>query len=1064
MENFVKQYFSQVSDALRLGNTETAYNVPIIQFLKNFDCIPVDLSGERLGETGENIDIKLWHVNQEPSEIDAFAGVEVKKIGGIDNRANRNIKIETEKFGNVILTDNGRWEFWHLNDNKEPERVAGVKIMDYQDGKLSLLTNQIPLFISLIQNFIIKSPNKIRTSSQLATYMAIHARTIRDVIKGILKEDENGEPRVNDRQEKLPMFPDLYGLFLKIKEELSPKLNTAEFADMYAQTIVYGLFIARYNDLTPDDFSRDEALGLLQKESVLLKQFFIHITTAQVLHPTLIDVIDKLCYLYRISDVSELLDRQEKSDTIVHFYEDFLKAYDPKLRKEMGVFYTPQPIVQYLVKMVDRALVDNFGIEGGLSNNDTIPKEVPSEEYKTSWRKNAGVRNTKSVQVPRVAILDPATGTGTFHAEIIKYVKEKYFSGSRSVFYENYIENPDSLMSRLIGFEIMMTSYVVAHLKIRRTIDETLGHSSTVQLPSNIYLTNTLAPVQSDKERVNEMNLFLDFSGAISDEAYHADTWKKRRPVKVIIGNPPYLATSSNPFNISEYKKEADGITPLNEKNSKWLNDDYVKFFKFSENILKYSKDGILAFVSNNGYLDNPTFRGMRAHLLRTFDTIYIINLHGNSNKKEKSPDGSKDENVFDIKVGIALFIGIKNSNNKKWASVYYTDVYGTRKHKFNCLNEEQLNYEPIIPDKKMALFVPYDLNKASAYEKGVSLKELFSKVSAGIVTGRDGICIRPNKQDVDEVIRNFSAMQTEELRKQYKLGKDSQEWTIDNAREDILNKEGEVAQVAYRVFDDRWTYFSGKSKGFICRPRTEVMSQLNDITFDNLALTFTRSDKSPNKWSMIFASNKITESCYLTTSSAGIATVAPLFIYNAQAHSWQSNINSKVSLELTKNLSYVPEPREILNYCYGILFDPDYREEYNDFLKRDYPRICIPENDDIFKVYARGGAKLINLHLKRDITMAKLQLVRNDVNNLIINSPKYVDGRLKINSDTSIEGINVEIWKYRIGGYQVLDKWFKSHKNEVFDVEKFNHICSVVAILGETIKIQEKFSQSKLL
>ena len=524
------------------------------------------------------------------------------------------IKTEADLYGNAILTDNLIWSFWRAG---EKEMYTGLKLIELVDGKIVLKEENIELFISLVEDFLLRDPTQIRSSSKLAEYMAMHARTIRSIITGILKDDGTGQPLINDTQKKLPMFPELYGLYSRIKSDLRPLMNTREFADMYAQTIVYGLFIGRYNDTTPDSFDRYEAIRFLQEESELLKHFFMHIAGSGRKHPTLEGVIDKLCSLYKICDISALLSRNEQQDTIIHFYEEFLTFYDPALRKSLGVFYTPVQAVQYLISSVDKILVEDFDIEGGLSNNEQMTVKVPCAPYKVSKNKWS---EEKAISVPCVAILDPACGTGSFGAEIIKYIKNTYFSGARSAFYENYIQQENGLLSRLIGFEIMMTSYVVAHLKIRRTIDETLGHLPSVQLPTNIFLTNTLAPAMSSVERDDQMTLF-DFSAAITDEAYHADTWKARRPIKVIIGNPPYLAASKNPYDISAYKTETDGVTDFGERKH-WLNDDYVKFFRFSEQIINKNNEGILAFVSNNGYLDNPTFRGMRGSLLRSFDKI----------------------------------------------------------------------------------------------------------------------------------------------------------------------------------------------------------------------------------------------------------------------------------------------------------------------------------------------------------------------------------------------------------------------------------------------------------
>jgi len=823
MLDAIREYYQAVCECYRLDNIETLYNQPIIRLITAFGCQAKDKSGARSGKVGENIDVLLWREGDDVAETDPFAGIEVKKIGGFDDRAKKQIKDEAALFGNAILTNNLVWQFWRAGEDK---MTAGVQLIEMKNGKLVLREDNAELFVSLIEDFLLRSPAQIRSANKLAEYMAIHAKTIRSVILGILKEDEDGQPLLDDRQRNLPLFNEVYALYSKIKTDLRPALTSRGFADMYAQTIVYGLFIARYNDTSPENFNRYEAVGNLRQESDLLKLFFSHITTAsKSQHPTLEAVIDKLCDLYRICDITQLLNREESKDTIVHFYEEFLTYYDPALRKSLGVFYTPWQVVRYLVSMVDKVLVEDFDIPQGLSDNSSIDYTVKTTPQPITSNKGkkaiVGYTDEKTLQVPRVAILDPACGTGTFHAEIIKFVKEKYFSGGMETFYPDYIQKEDGLLSRLIAFEIMMTSYVVAHLKIRRTVDETLGGVARRDKPASIFLTNTLSPAHSSVEQL-EQGFFLDFSSAISEEARKADNWKTRRPIKVIIGNPPYLAASTNPYDISAYKFETDGKTKLQEKNPKWLGDDYVKFFRFAQEIIERTGEGILAYVSNNGYMDNPTFRGMRASLLRTFDQIYIVNLHGSANKKETAPDGSKDENIFEIMQGVSLFIGVKTTTNFDWATVYYSELWGLREAKFSALDENAICFNELSLDPQMAYFIPLESNEG--YASGVSITELFPINVVGIVTARDALCIQNTKNDIDIVLRNFQTKTTEDLRSQYNLGVDTRDWSVEGAVQDVESQSGKVTQIAYRPFDHRWTYFTGRSKGFHCMPRGEVM------------------------------------------------------------------------------------------------------------------------------------------------------------------------------------------------------------------------------------------------
>lgn len=1063
----VKQYFESVCEAYRLGNIESSYYAPIMTLLTGFGCACRDLSGERSGQFGENIDIKLWHSEDEVTDTVPFAGIEAKKVNGIDERARRQIKDEVQRYGNAILTDNKEWRFWRAGDI---EMYSGLKLMDFVNGNLILVEENVELFISLVDDFLLRDPTQIKSSSKLAEYMAIHARTIRSIVSGILKDDGTGQPLIDERQNALPIFLELCGLYNKIKSELRPHINTREFADMYAQTIVYGLFIARYNDTTPDTFDKYEAIRYLQEESELLKQFFVHIAGAGRSHPTLEGVIDKLCSVYRICNISALLDHDENKDTIIHFYEEFLKFYDPVLRKDMGVFYTPAQAVQYLVSVVDSILIEEFRINGGLSNNEHITISVPSSQYKESHKSHKW-KNTKDVSVPRVAILDPACGTGSFGAEVIRYIKSKYFSGAKSVFYDNYIQQENGLISRLIGFEIMMTSYVVAHLKLRRTINETLGHLPDVQLPTKIYLTNTLAPPISTLERTEFSFSFFDFSTAIADEAYHADTWKTRRPIKVIIGNPPYLAASTNPYDTSAYKTETDGITDFGEKKH-WLNNDYVKFYRFAEQIINKNHEGILAYVSSNSFLDGRTFRGMRGSLLRTFDKIYIVNLHGSANFKETTPEGRKDENIFEIMQGVSLFIGIKKTNKTDWAKVYYTDVWGTRKEKLDTLAQGNLSFVQLKLDQKMAYFIPFGNDDKEPYEKGVSISDLFPTKVTGIVSGNDSVSIAPSRTELNRRI-NIAKNATEEQDILNLWGRFSRGQTAGKIQNDVLLSDGVVTPISFRPFDSRWTYYSGNSCGWVLWPREKstmghLLTEPTSPVGANIGLVFCKTSRS---FFSPFVSNHIIAH-RLFSAMCEITYIAPLYLHadsSINGDSWSANIDEESYNQLTAYISEKPSPIEVFDYVYGVLHDPVYCEQYEQYLCRDFPRVPIvnePEedrtddsfyvSDELFREYIAIGKRLRKLHLMEIKTPAELAFESSVPDDMEINALKYKDGVLHINAKTCITGISEDVWNYQIGGYQVLDKWFKEHKGEKLTIDSFTHIENVVGLLSETIELCE--------
>ena len=1030
----LNKYCEEVNKYFKAGNIESSYNKPVIDLIQSFECTAHDFSGQRSGENGENIDIKLWHENEDINTTPPFGAIEVKKVGGEDDRARKQILIEAKKYENVILTDNLVWKFY---DNKSEKMYNGFVLLKKNSfNEFEVDESKIELFISSINDFILKRPNSITSSNTLAIYMAKYAKTIKTIVYNILNAEKSDKP----------MYAELFALYSKIKQELLPDLKVKEFSDMYAQTIVYGLFIARYNDPSLENFSKGEAIANLTKESHLLKQFFQHIATSDHLHPTLDATINKLCDLFALTDLRKLLDQYEKRDAIVHFYEDFLGHYDLKQKKEFGAYYTPVPIVDYMINLVDELLINEFNITNGLANNETTTITVKCDEYV----KGKSVKNEKKIDIPKVAILDPACGTGTFGAEIIKFVKEKYFSNSNEIFYSKWLQNENGLMSRLISFEIMMTSYVIAHLKIRRTLMETLNGSSLEKdIRTNIYLTNTLAEPKSILERNAQLSLF-DFSGAITEEAEQADKWKCRRPLRVIIGNPPYLYSSKNDYDISEYRFETDGETKLSERNPKGLNDDYVKFIRFSEQHIQKDGQGILAFITNNGYLDNITFRGMRASLLRTFDKIYILNLHGNSLKRETTPEGNKDENVFDITIGVAIFIGIKTSKSKEWGEVKYSDLYGTRKNKFELLDNKDIIYKDVKPDKLNARFIPQTKEGQKKYEQGISLEELFNTITTGIDSGNDSFAISKDKSNITKKISAIQNAQSDEEVISI-IGKLYSGQTVTKLKNDVY-LDGDIISLGYRPFENNYTYYTGNSGGWLSRPRDKKITNCMNNIMNNYSLVFQKQGNST--WSDIFVSNKMIDSHFI----GGKTYIAPLIIdIDNLTKEKIYNINELAFKKITQKLNNKVTYEDVFDYCYGVLSDMNYRKKYNDFLNKDYPKVSIPESDEQFNKYAIYGSKLRKLHLIGSEITKQLDLESNN-GNIQIDKIKYNNGKISINNDTSIIGVSNEVWNYCIGSYQVLDKWLKNRKGEELSFENFVLFQKIVSTIEETLKIQNDF------
>lgn len=1070
MSDAVNAYFARVKDAAQLGNTETSYNGPIMTLIESFGCQARDVSGARKSGSGENIDILIWRDGDDPSSTVPLGGIEVKKVGGIDQRANEQVVSETKRYGNVILTDNATWQFWSCNASGEPTRTALVELIQAPSGKPVLIQENVQLLTSLIQDFLLQEPADIRSSSTLAKYMATHAQTIRSIVTGILKSDSTGQPVFNERQKSVQLFSQLYALYAKVKEDLSPGLTTASFADMYAQTIVYGLFIARYNDSTPDTFDRYEAIRNIQSESDLLRLFFQHVATSNPRHETLEAVTDKLCALFRIANIEYLLDKDDAKDTIIHFYEEFLQFYDPTLRKELGVFYTPYQVVQWMVRAVDRALIEELRIEGGLSNNATFEVELPTEPYPDGKK----IRTSITRSVPLVSILDPAVGTGTFHAEVIRYVHDRYFSGSKAPFWKDYILNQQGLVARLIGFEIMMTSYVVAHLKVRRTIDETLENSvPNGQIPpSNIFLTNTLTPPQSALEDADQLPLWSlnDFSSAVSEEARRADKWKARRPVRVVIGNPPYFGNSLSTFDTSRYKIPGD--------NAKKLGDLYVQFFSFAESLLEREDQGILAFISNHAYLSNPTFRGMRQSLLRTFQTIYILDLHGNINKREVSPDGTKDENVFDIMQGVSIIIGVRNKLSKEPQKVLHSDLWGLRERKLEALTVDEVSFEAFDVDPEMSYLTPQSAEARSKYESGVSLKDLFRVVNIGFVSGNDRLNISNSRQEAEGKIKDLLTLPETIWREKYSRPKDAVNWRYGRALADAQSGSGSYLQIAYRPFDTRWTYYTGKSNGLFVTPSSTLVPHFvgeNAPTPSgrNVGLVFGRTatgDVPP------FVTENPVEAALMSKSAISITSVAPLYrAPDGIDEQWTLNFDEKQLDRLTANLHEKPTPLQVFDYIYAVLHDPNYREMFNDLLKLEYPRVPVvadplsAENLDAFYVseeafweYVAEGERLRRAHLLHNKHPTTLTLDPSESTDLLIDGASYSNGVLRLNKHQKVLGVSQAVWDFRIGGYPVFKKWLQSHKGERLTYESFSHIENMVGAIEQTIEAQSRMKQRR--
>ena len=927
-------------------------------------------------------------------------------------------------YANLFLTDYLEFRFF-----ENGQKYKTISLGKVENGKLSLTPENSEALVREIQNFLESTPEQIKSGKRLAEIMGAKARRIRDNVTIFLaKEDER-----NTEIEKM---------YQMMKELLVHDLSPEKFADMYAQTLVYGLFVARYNDKTPT-FSRQEARDLVPKSNPFLRKFFDHIAGTEF-DDRLAKIVDELCEVFSVSNVKQIISKHlkliefgdgqgDEKDPIIHFYEDFLKEYDPAERKKMGAYYTPIPVVKFMVKQVDEILKKEFGLKKGLADTTKI------EHTTTNLQDGKKSRH----QIHKVQILDPAVGTATFLNEVIKFIHQS-FQGQEGR-WPSYAEQ--DLLPRLNGFELMMAPYTIAHLKLGMTLQETGLKDFNKRL--GVYLTNTLEegiPAQN--------NLFTyGLAEAVTNESSEAAKIKHEKPIMVIIGNPPYSGVSSNNTAyanalVDKYKVEPGGKVKLNERKH-WLNDDYVKFISFAEDMIAKNGEGIVAMITNHGFLDNPTFRGMRWHLTQTFDQIKIIDLHGNAKKKEVSPDGSKDENVFDIMQGVAIIIGIKFKNSKKQnAKVEVTDIYGKRQLKFNELLKNELEFKQIKLDPKLYYLVDKNIEGKEDYEKGFSVADLFTLNTTGIVTGIDRLSIFETEKELKDTVEDL--LNSPDPYSKYNI-KDSRR----------VNKEGRVAElrtsyqggivpISYRPFDTRFTLKFTQNEYWINSPRTDVMQHF--IAGKNIGLALCRQVKAGDTYQHILATNLITESSYVSGKTSEINTVLPLWLYDEQGKK-RSNLNPEI-VEKVKLKAPSADQQGIFDYIYAVLHSPSYRKKYKEFLKIDFPRVPVPKDDAEFIKFKQFGTKLRQLHLMQDSSLEDYITTYPEPGDDVVDKLKFEGGKVWINSEQYFGGVPEVAWNFYIGGYQPAQKWLKDRKGRKLSSEDLDHYQKIIKILVETDKL----------
>lgn len=939
----------------------------------------------------------------------------------------------------------------------------------------------------------------ISTSKDLAIAMAAIAKNIRDRVLEVLSVEVESGP--------------VHKLYDTFRVGLVHDMTEKGFADMYAQTITYGLFSARTMDLD-GHFELHEVIDLIPQTNPFLKTLFKECLQAgDAKHKidldelgvgSLVDLFDSL----NRSDGTDTMQRilaefgrqthHGTEDPVIHFYEDFLGEYDKTQKVEKGVFYTPDPVVSFIVRSVNEQLKSEFGLEMGLADTTTwaemvhtgraeYPVDPKTGKLNIEWKEQ--IKNRAFVQ-----ILDPATGTGTFLKHVIEVIyQEVEAKYKRDKLKQDWIEYWNlyvyrNLLPRIYGFELMMAPYTVAHMKIGMYL-KSLGYKFEQNQRLNIFLTNSLEPYTANMQT----NFFFTSVGA---EAAGANSIKQNRYFSVVLGNPPYSGISKNkdPWitNLIEDYKYIDGVH-FNERKH-WLNDDYVKFIRLGESLIEKNGKGILAYINPHGFLDNPTFRGMRWHLLKSFNTINTIDLHGNSNKKETTPDGSKDENVFDIQQGVAITVFSKNAKKKlnQLGCVFHFSIYGRQDSKYNFLLSNSIKTIYLLelnPAKPFLFFVPKKNEGKNEFEQGFKVDAFFKLNVTGIVTARDGLVVNSKKDTLLSNIQRFTDFNytDEQIRSYFFGGKkegkylagDSRGWRLSEARVKIqcYNHSEIIRPISFRPFDERYIYYNssmvdwGREKYFF-----------NLIDKNNLAIVVAK--QCFDDWKYVFVTDKIND--FNLTASAGrlgSGNTFPLYLYPIPSGQQSIELNNKRTPNLNNQiinqieeklgLTFTNEkektketfaPIDMFDYIYAVLYSRSYREKYNEFLKSDFPRIPYPKDIETFWDLVSLGGELRQIHLlESDVVNDFITQYPINGDDVVTKKASYEEGKVWINKTQYFDHVPHLAWEFYIGGYQPAQKWLKDRKDRVLSAEDIAHYQKIIIALTETDRIMKEIDKIEI-
>jgi predicted helicase len=955
---------------------------------------------------------------------------------------------------NLIITDYIWFQFF-----QHGELVFETRIAEIEDTKLIPLEANFTPFENQIKDFCTHIGQTIKSSHKLAKMMASKARLFQNVLEKATTSDEETEANTS--------LKDQYQAF---KEILIHDITPKAFADIYAQTLTYGMFAARLHDTTLDDFSRQEAAELIPKSNPFLRKLFQYIAGYDI-DPRIITPVENLAEVFRATNLRDLLadfgKSTQQNDPIVHFYETFLAEYDPKLRKARGVWYTPEPVVKFIVRAVDDILKTEFDIKDGLADTSKTKIKVRTQSHKTK-----GYTEVEQ-EVHKVQILDPATGTGTFLAEVIKYIYEGKFKAMQGV-WSSYVEK--DLIPRLNGFELLMASYAMAHLKLDLLLQET-GYKAKKEQRLKVFLTNSLEESHPDTGTL--------FANWLSTEANEANQIKRDTPVMCVIGNPPYAVSSTNKGDwiqnlITDYKKD------LNERKIN-LDDDYIKFIRYGQHYIDKNGSGILAYISNNSFIDGITHRQMRKNLLESFDKVYILDLHGSAKKNETTLDGGKDENVFDIQQGVSINIFIKTDKKEKrrLGKIYHFELLGKRELKYPFLDNngiKSINWNLLKSKEPYYFFIPKDFALQETYQEYFSVNEIFLNVNSGVKTDRDKLFIDIDRASTEHKFKTLlSGSIPDSFISDFRVV-DSGSYKITAKIRDIDYDKNRIKPILYRPFDIRTIYYDQR---IVSRPASKVA---NHILNGSIALISCRQ-QSTFDFQHILVSKYLTEVCTVSLQTKETGYAFPLYVYHVN-NGQQSiedeaertpNLDKKIvkAIEAKLGLTFTNEkestkgtfaPIDILDYIYAVLHSPIYRDKYKEFFKIDFPRVPYPKDTTTFWQLVKLGGEIRQIHLleapqtENYITtypadgdnIVTRKMSKNNIGFELTNEEKQT-GKVWINDEQYFDGVPHVAWNFYIGGYQPAQKWLKDRRERELSFDDILHYQKIIVALSETDRLMKE-------